>query len=113
VAQADLELARANERQASVTAQEVEHIRAQLDQAKAQLVQSTARLGYTDVRAPLSGVVSLRVARQGEVIRQGEPIVTIIDLDDVWVKAEESHMNRVRIGQALPASASGEQRRAA
>jgi multidrug resistance efflux pump len=104
VAQAELELARANERQAAVTAQEVEQIRAQLDQAKAQLTQTTARLGYTDVRAPLSGVVSLRVARQGEVIRQGDPIVTIIDLDDVWVRAEveESYMNRVVVGQVLP-----------
>jgi multidrug resistance efflux pump len=112
VAQADLELARANERQVAVSAQEVEQIRAQLDQAKAQLVQITARLGYTEVRAPLSGMVSLRVARQGEVIRQGDPIVTIIDLDDVWVRAEieESYMNRVVVGQVLPVRlASGEE----
>ncbi|PYQ09031.1 MAG: hypothetical protein DMF82_00210 [Acidobacteria bacterium] len=112
VAQADLELARANERQVAVSSQEVEQIRAQLDQARAQLTQITARLGYTEVRAPLSGVVSLRVARQGEVIRQGDPIVTIIDLDDVWVRAEveESYMNRVMVGQALPVRlASGEE----
>src|SRR6185295_7907573 len=86
--------------------------RAQLDQAKAQLVQSSARLGYTEVRSPLSGVVSLRVARQGEVIRQGDPIVTIIDLDDVWVRAEveESYMNRVVVGQVVPVRlASGEE----
>jgi multidrug resistance efflux pump len=112
VAQNDLELARANERQVAVTAQEVEQIRAQLDQAKAQLAQTTARLGYTAVRAPLPGYVSLRVARQGEVIRQGDPIVTIVDLDDVWVRAEveESYMNRVLVGQVLPVRlASGEE----
>jgi len=112
VAQADLELSRANERQVAVTAQDVEQIRAQLEQARAQLAQITARLGYTEVRAPLSGVVSLRVARQGEVIRQGDPIVTIIDLDDVWVRAdvEESYMNRVVVGQVLPVRlASGEE----
>jgi len=104
VAQADVEVAKANERQAAVSAQDVEQLRAQLDQARAQLAQSTARLGYTEVRAPLSGVVSLRVAREGEVIRQGDPIVTIIDLDDVWVRAEleESYMNRVVVGQVLP-----------
>ena len=112
VARADLEVARANERQAAVSAQDVEQLRAQLDQARAQLAQSTARLGYTEIRAPLSGVVSLRVARQGEVIRQGDPIVTILDLDDVWVRAEveESYMNRVVVGQVLPVTlASGEQ----
>ena len=112
VAQADLELARANERQVAVTVQEVEQISAQRDQAKAQLTQTTARLGYTEVRAPLSGIVSLRVARQGEVIRQGDPIVTIVDLDDVWVRAEveESYMNRVLVGQVLPVRlASGEE----
>lgn len=112
VAQADLEVSRANERQVAVSAQDVEQLRAQLEQARAQLAQSTARLGYTEVRAPLSGVVSLRVARQGEVIRQGDPIVTIIDLDDVWVRAEveESYMNRVVVGQVLPVRlASGEE----
>jgi len=104
VARAERELAEVNERQVTVTTQEVEQIRAQLEQAKAQLAQTATRLGYAAVTAPLSGLVSTRVARQGEVILPGEPIVTIVDVDEVWVRVqvEESYMNRVVMGQVLP-----------
>ncbi len=111
-ARAALELARANERQVTVATGEVEQTRAQLQQAHAQLTQVSARLGYTELRAPLSGMVSLRVARQGEVVGPGDPIVTIVDLNDVWVRAEveESYVARVKVGQALRVQlASGEE----
>jgi multidrug resistance efflux pump len=106
VAQAELELSLVNERQVTVTRGEVQQIGAQLDQARAQLAQTGTRLGYAEVRAPLKGMVSTRVARQGEVIRLGDPIVTIVDVDDVWVRVqvEETYVNRVVIGQTLPVS---------
>jgi len=113
-AAADRDLARANERQASVAERDVEQTRAQREQARAQLAQIAARVGYTEAQAPLAGMVSVRVAREGEVVRLGDPIVTIVDLDDVWVRAEieESYMNRVVIGQAMDVDlASGERLR--
>lgn len=113
-AEADLDLARADERQAGVAERDVEQTRAQREQAEAQLAQIAARVGYTEVRAPLTGMVSVRVAREGEVVRLGDPIVTIVDLDDVWVRAEveESSMNRVSIGQPMDVElASGERLR--
>jgi HlyD family secretion protein len=108
--QADLELARSYD-QTGVSQRDVEQTQAQIEQAKAQLAQITARIEYTEVRAPLRGMVSVRVAREGEVIRLGDPIVTLVDLDDVWVRAdvEESYMNRIVIGQTLKVElASGE-----
>lgn len=113
-AAADLDLARANERQASVAARDVEQTRAQREQARAQLAQIAARVGYTEVRAPLPGMVSVRVAREGEIVGLGDPIVTVVDLDDVWVRAEveESYMSRAVVGQALDVElASGERLR--
>ena len=35
-----------------------------------------------------AGTVSVRATRQGEVVNPGEPIVTIIDFGDTWVRAE-------------------------
>ena len=102
-AEADLDLARTNERQTGVAQRDVEQTQAQIEQARAQLAQVAARLGDTEVRAPLRGMVSARVAREGEVIRLGDPIVTIVDLDDVWARAEveESYMGRIVVGQVL------------
>ncbi len=111
-AQAELDLIRVNEGQVNIVIQDVEQSRAQLRQAEAQLTQVMARLSYTEVKAPLSGMVSLRVVRQGEVIRSSAPIVTIVDLDDVWVRAavEESYISQIVVGQPLTVQlASGEE----
>ena len=61
--------------------------RAQLANAEAQLKEAEVRLGYTKIYAPVSGTVSVRAAREGEVLTAGQPIVTIMDLGDTWVRA--------------------------
>jgi HlyD family secretion protein len=110
-AEADLALARANEGRARIAWSELEQTEARLAQARAQLAQVEARFSETEVRAPLAGMVSVRVAREGEVVQAGDPIVTIADLDDVWVRAEleESALGRITLGQTLEVElASGE-----
>ena len=103
-AQADLELYQASERQVRVMAQQVEQTEAQIAQASAELEQVSVRLGYTELKSPLSGMVSVRVAREGEFVAAGAPVVTIVDLNDVWVRAqvEETLVTRLVVGQALP-----------
>jgi multidrug resistance efflux pump len=61
------------------------------------------RLGYTKVFAPLDGIVSVRAARQGEVLQVGEPIVTVLDVDHLWVQAdvEETYIDRVGLKQQI------------
>lgn len=111
-ATADLNLARTNQRKVASALQEVEQTEALVMQARAQLEQVKTRLDYTIVRAPRPGLISLRVAAGGEMVRAGDPIVTIVDLNDIWVTAgvEESLISRSMIGQKLPvALASGEQ----
>ena len=61
--------------------------RAQLANAEAQLKEAEVRLGYTKIYAPVSGTVSVRAAREGEVLTAGQPIVTVMDLGDTWVRA--------------------------
>jgi HlyD family secretion protein len=75
----------------------------QRDAAAAQVAKARVRLGYTEVRAPIKGIVDVRAVRVGEVVTAGEPIVTLVDPDDLWVRAdvEESYIDRIRLGDTL------------
>ena len=61
------------------------------------------RLGYTKIYAPVTGTVSVRAARQGEVLNVGQPIVTIVDLSDTWVRAAipETQADHIGLGDTL------------
>jgi HlyD family secretion protein len=87
-AQADLNTANARLHQQRAAASNVAMNQAQVANAKAQLAEADTRLGYTKIYAPVSGTVSVRATRQGEVVNPGTPIVTIIDFGDTWVRAE-------------------------
>ena len=60
-------------------------------------------MDYTRVVAPVSGVVSVRAAREGEVVQPGEPIVTLMDLSDTWVRAAvaETYADHISLGDEL------------
>jgi HlyD family secretion protein len=102
-AEAQVAVARANRKQINIQADDLQATRAQLLQAHADKASTEVRLGYTKIYAPLDGVVSVRAARQGEVLQAGEPIVTILDVDHLWVQAdvEESYIDFVALNQHL------------
>ena len=87
-AQADLNTAIARTHQQGAAASNVAANQAQVANARAQLAEAETRLGYTKIYAPVTGTVSVRATRQGEVVNPGTPIVTIIDFGDTWVRAE-------------------------
>jgi len=97
-AEADLETARAHTEQANAARSTVAASRADQANARALLAQIDTRLGYTRVLAPISGTVSVRVAREGEVVAMGSPIVTIVELSDTWVRASIPEDKAVNIG---------------
>jgi HlyD family secretion protein len=71
--------------------------------AEAQTKKAEARLAYTELHAPIAGIVDVRAARAGEVVTAGQPIVTLVDPDDYWVRAdvEETYIDRVKLGDTL------------
>jgi len=101
--QADLDAAVARTHQASAALSTVASTRGQLANAEAQLKQAEVRLGYTKIYAPVAGTVSVRAAREGEVLNPGSPIVTIIDLGDTWVRAPlpETEADHIGLGDTL------------
>lgn len=75
--------------------------RANLDQARQNLGLSKVNLGYTVLRAPVAGVITVRQAELGEVVSPGTPVVTLADLDHVWLRAyiAEPDLARIHWGQ--------------
>jgi len=84
----------------------------QMDSANAKLVEAEVRIGYTRVVAPVDGIVSVRAAREGEVVSAGTPIVTIVDLTQTWVYAPipETQAQAVKIGDTLEVRMPGGER---
>jgi len=98
-----LGVALSNRRQVDVRRSELATTMAQLEQARSNAAQVATQLGYTEIYAPIDGIVSVRVAKQGEVVQQGAPIVVVVDVDHLWVRAdvEESYIDSVQFGQKL------------
>jgi HlyD family secretion protein len=102
-AEADLHSAIARTQQANAAKSTVASTEADLKNAEAQKNQAAVRLGYTNIYAPVTGTVSVRAARQGEVVNIGAPIVTIVVLDDTWVRAAipETYADHIGYGDTL------------
>ena len=75
--------------------------RANVHQAEQNLHLSRIRLAYTVLRAPFNGVILVRQAELGEVVSPGTPIVTLADLDHLWVRVyvPETDLGKVHWGQ--------------
>jgi HlyD family secretion protein len=96
-------LARSNAEQVAVRQSQVktsEHMQAA---AAAQRTRADVRLKYTEVKAPSDGVIDVRAVREGEFVNPGQPIATLINLDDLWVRVdvEESYIDRIRVGETM------------
>jgi len=101
--QGALAVAQANRKQIDVRESAVKSAIAQLEQARANEAETYTQLAYTRVEAPISGIVSVRVAKEGEVVSQGSPIVTLVDVDHLWVRAdaEETYIDQIQLGQKM------------
>ena len=106
-------LARTDAEQITVRRNQLNTYRQQSAAATAQQKKADVRLGYSELRAPIDGIINVRAARQGEVVSSGQPVVTIVDPDDLWVRAdvEETYIDRIKLGDTLTVRLpSGEER---
>lgn len=72
---------------------------AQLKAAKAALEQARLQLEYTELKAPMDGVVLTKAAEAGEYLSPGAAVFVIGDLAHPWVRAyiNEKDMGRIRL----------------
>jgi len=83
--------------------EDIEEARAQVDQARASVKLNETQLGYTTLYSPISGVVLVKSGEMGEVVNPGTSIVTLADIENIWLKAyiPETDLSRVKWGQEV------------
>jgi HlyD family secretion protein len=87
-AQAAVALAKSTSEQTAARRAALASMRDQQAASDAQSEKASVQLGYTEIRAPIDGTVDVRAALQGEVVNPGQGIVTLIDQDNLWVRAD-------------------------
>lgn len=101
--QAQLEAARAKlqELVTGPTKQQIDQLRANVNQAQAALSQALTQLGYTIVKSPIDGTVITRAVEPGELASAGSTLMVLADLHNVWLRVyiEETVYGRIRLGQ--------------
>jgi HlyD family secretion protein len=89
-----------------------------IDQARAELAAHNSalhsaeqQLAYVHLYSPVDGTVTLRHAEAGEVVAAGQPVFTVAELTQPWVRAylNESHLGSVRLGQKVTVRVDGVQ----
>jgi HlyD family secretion protein len=75
--------------------------KAEADRARARLAEAQANRRDLQIIAPFDGVVATRAAEPGEIVTAGTPIVTLVNLDQVYLRGfiPEGQIGLVRVGQ--------------
>ena len=100
--QAQAEAARTVPEQLKVTRARAGAATAEVQRAVSALAQAELNLKYTKIYAPVTGVLSKRNVEPGQVIQAGQPVFSIVNLDDIWVTAnfKETQLKNMRVGQS-------------
>jgi membrane fusion protein (multidrug efflux system) len=100
-ARAALATARSQRQQVKVRQAQVDAARGRLGQASANLRQAELTLEYATIRAAVAGRVTKKSVEAGQVVQPGQPLLSIVNLDDVWVVAnfKETALTEVKAGQ--------------
>jgi HlyD family secretion protein len=100
------EVAKANEELqilvAGPRAEKIAAQRAALAQAQATVERIDAQLSQTVLKAPFSGTVTVRHREPGEALSPGNPVLTVRNFDDRWVRVyiPGDEVGRLTLGQA-------------
>jgi membrane fusion protein, multidrug efflux system len=100
-ATAHLAEARAGSKMVSVRASDAAAARARVAEAQADLDAAELELSYTEIVAPVDGVVTHKSVEVGQIVEPGQGLLVIVPLNDVWVTADykETQLADVQPGQ--------------
>ena len=93
----------ASQRQLDVISTQKQQARAALEQARAERDMARLTVGYTELRAPVDGVIGNRRARVGAYAAAGTQLLSVVPATGLWVDAnfKEDQLTRMRPGQAV------------
>jgi multidrug efflux system membrane fusion protein len=81
----------------NATQETVDQNRSQLDQARAQIAKTEAIIAQKLVRAPFAGRLGVRQIDLGQYVNPGMPMVTLTELDDLYVNFTLPSTQRAQI----------------
>jgi membrane fusion protein, multidrug efflux system len=102
-AAAELNTAQTAPEQIAITRARVSSAAARVKQAEANVKQAELNLEYTTVKASFKGIVSRKSVQPGQVLQPGQPMMTIIPIDQIWITAnfKETQLEDMRPGQRV------------
>jgi HlyD family secretion protein len=102
-ARAALKLAKARRIQVEVLRKELVTAQAQVKEAASAIEVIQTQIGYSNLSAPLSGVVLVKNTEPGEFMVPGGAVVTLGDVEKPWLKAfiTEGDLGKVKLGQKV------------
>jgi len=105
-AEARLAQARTGKEQVQIAGAHADSAEAKAAQDRAVLEQARLNLSDTEVRAPVSGIVSRRTVEVGQLVQAGQPLLAVVPLDDLWVVAnfKENQLHDMKPGQPVSIS---------
>lgn len=79
----------------------IQQARAKLDQARAAVAYAQTQVDNTNLMSPLTGVVLSHNVEPGEFVGAGTPVLTVADLQHVWVRTYigQTDLSRIQHGQ--------------
>lgn len=100
-ARAALAQAVASEQQVAVRTADLSNTVAHVAAAKANLEAAQLQLSYTEIKAPIDGVVTRKAVELGQMVQPGQGLLVLVPLHEVWVTAnfKETQLAHVRAGQ--------------
>ena len=100
-AQAQAEAARTVPEQLKVTRARAGAATADVQKYVSALAQAELNLKYTKIYAPVTGVLSKRNVEPGQTLQAGQPVFSIVNLEDIWTTAnfKETQLKNMRVGQ--------------
>jgi membrane fusion protein, multidrug efflux system len=100
-AKASVSAAHADVRQISMRTSDAQGKVAKVQQARALLQAAELNLDYTEIVAPVDGVATHKQVEPGQVVQQGQGLLFVVPLQNVWVTAnfKETQLRKMRSGQ--------------
>ncbi|HEV7553445.1 MAG TPA: HlyD family secretion protein [Candidatus Angelobacter sp.] len=100
-AAAQAEGARTVPEQLKVTRARAGAATAEVQRAASALAQAELNLQYTRIIAPVTGVLSKRSVEPAQTVQSGQPLFSIVNLDDIWTTAnfKETQLRGMKVGQ--------------
>ncbi|HEX4488352.1 MAG TPA: HlyD family secretion protein [Terriglobales bacterium] len=101
--QAEVDSARTAPQQVTDAQARFKSTSGQVQQARADVHAAELNLSYTKIYAPVSGIIGRKTVELGQRVQQGQSLLAIVPVDDIWVTAnfKETQLQLMRPGQSV------------